>query len=280
MTADPPIPQLEADVSRQAVASLDGYAYQIWRSVLEWLTLAADEIIELEGNEDIDRLRPGEAQTIPVKNTAGSGSLTLRSPDVVNAINNFWKARQRNAGVRLHMRFLSTSGATHERKRPFGDRPGLHVWQTVQRRASPIADEADVNSIRAFLVSLSSIDAPLKGWLANASPAELVEQLIAPIHWDLEAEGTDAVQQLIDNQLVLLGDAFHILPSDARKARPRLLQEALARATSKTDRRLGRVDLLRVFEEETTQVVSKSAMALFAGQATIGSLTRLHRLCS
>ena len=273
MTSDPPIPGLEADVSRQAVASLDGYAYQIWRSVLEWLTLAADETIELEGNEDIDRLWPGEAQTIPVKNTAGSGSLTLRSPDVVNAINNFWKARQRNAGVRLHMRFLSTSGATHEKKRPFGDRPGLRVWQTVQRRASPTADEEDANSIRAFLVSLSSIDAPLKGWLANASPAELVEQLIAPIHWDLEAEGTDAVQKLIDNQLVLLGDAFHILPSDARKARPRLLQEALARATSKTDRRLGRIDLLRVFEEETTQVVSKSAMALFAGQATITSLT-------
>src|SRR6266498_3811434 len=159
MSSDPPHPALNADPVRQGVGSLKGYAYQIWRSVLEWMTMQADEAIDLEGNEDIDRLYPGGAESTQVKDTAGSGPVTLRSGDVIEAINNYWKARQRNVGVKLSMRFLSTAGVTSEKEKPFGERHGLRVWQSVQRRTNPATDEADAILLRDFLLQVPGLDA-------------------------------------------------------------------------------------------------------------------------
>jgi len=45
---------LQGDESRQAVAALRGYRYQILRSIHEWLTLTEGEILFLEGAEDFD----------------------------------------------------------------------------------------------------------------------------------------------------------------------------------------------------------------------------------
>ena len=102
---------INADVRRQAVASLSGYAYQIWRSVLAWLDLHADQVVDLEGNEDIDLLYPGGAISTQVK--ALKDSVTLRSTEVVETSNNCWLAQERNPGLPLTLRFLSTAGSTH-----------------------------------------------------------------------------------------------------------------------------------------------------------------------
>ena len=58
--------RINADVRRQAVPSLNGYGYQIWHSVLVWLDLSEGEAIDLEGNEDIDRVAslPTRAQAL------------------------------------------------------------------------------------------------------------------------------------------------------------------------------------------------------------------------
>jgi hypothetical protein len=133
MSGEDNLEGLVPDPKRQAVASLDGYAYQIWHSVLEWLSLGESEELELEGNEDIDRLAPDRATTIQVKKTDGSGAISLRSGDVVDAINNFWSAKGRNPDRPFRMRFLSTSSVAKEQGGHFGSERGLDVWRAAQR---------------------------------------------------------------------------------------------------------------------------------------------------
>jgi hypothetical protein len=57
---------LQGDESRQAVAALRGYRYQILRSIHEWLTLAEGEILFLEGAEDFDRVSVTHAEATQV----------------------------------------------------------------------------------------------------------------------------------------------------------------------------------------------------------------------
>lgn len=244
---------LDADKRRQAFASLDGYAYQIWRSVFEWLTLDGDEALDLEGNEDIDRLRPGEATTIQVKHTARP--LSLRSDSVIQAIGNYWSASDRNSSKRLRMRFLSTANPTEEQGNPFGDKPGLKVWKLAAGGTDKEADEVRAQQIGQFLLGLPSLPIDLKSWLSNSSPGEILKHLIVPIEWDLGAAGTDVIKGLIDKQLILVGEIYGVMPTDAAKVRPRLLEQALAKATHPSNRRLLRADMLSLFEAETMRLV-------------------------
>jgi hypothetical protein len=52
MTTEP----LQGDEARQAVGALRDYRSQILRSIHEWLTLAAPEVLFLEVAEDFDRV--------------------------------------------------------------------------------------------------------------------------------------------------------------------------------------------------------------------------------
>ena len=73
---------LESDPKRQAIHSLRGYAYQIWQSLYEWISLSEEEVLYLEGAEDLDRLCPQSAETTELK-YVHSGSVTLNSQDIL-----------------------------------------------------------------------------------------------------------------------------------------------------------------------------------------------------
>ena len=123
---------LKSNPKRQAVATLKGFSYQIWQTVLRWLSLKDDEAIFLEGAEDIDVLGPGQAETVQVKETAGSGPITLRSQDVVLAITHFWEHQLANPDITITFRFLTTAERGCERPNPFGDQKGLDIWDSCK----------------------------------------------------------------------------------------------------------------------------------------------------
>jgi hypothetical protein len=60
------------------------------------MRLRQDEVLFLEGAEDCDVHSTEGVTATQVKDTAGSGTLTLRSGDAVAAINNFWRHQQNN----------------------------------------------------------------------------------------------------------------------------------------------------------------------------------------
>ena len=126
------------DPAREAAASMRGYWTQVWRSVLAWIHLDDAERLYLEGAEDIDRVSGSAAETIQVKDV--QGNITLRSGDVIEAIDNAWAHRQRNPTRSIRFRFLTTSCITVEQGAPFGDGVGgLHLW----RNARLLDDEAE-----------------------------------------------------------------------------------------------------------------------------------------
>ena len=279
----PTVGSLSAEPSRQAVASLAGYVFQIWHSLLEWLRLGDVEALELEGNEDIDRLCPGEATTTQVKNIDPTRSLTLRSPDVVDAVNNYWSAKGRNSGVQLRFRFLSTAEAGMEAGGPFGSSKGLDVWRATRRRAHPEADLLHAAQIKAFLLSLEGISVPLKGWLSAVTPDQVLSGLIGQVEWDLGTGGMPEVRRVVEEQLVLLGQPYGVLPANARRAVPGLLDQVLQKATSKSGRFLRRIDLLDAFEAITSVMVpigsygaATARAALLPMAAGFASITSPH----
>ena len=75
---------------------------------LAWIDLGETERLYLEGAEDFDRLTGLSAETIQTKDV--TGNITLRSVDVVEAIDNAWANQQRNPQYTIKFRFLTTSG--------------------------------------------------------------------------------------------------------------------------------------------------------------------------
>lgn len=117
--------ELIGDPKRQAMYVLDGFSYQIWQSLLHWISLEEDEAVFLEGAEDIDHHKSDGVTMTSVK--AGAGTLTLRSKDVLETIANFWQNKHKNPTVKITLRFLSIAERGNERPNPFGNIKGLDL---------------------------------------------------------------------------------------------------------------------------------------------------------
>jgi hypothetical protein len=117
------IPDLvpEGDAARQAVDSLRGYAYQVLASALAWVDLREREQLYLEVAEDY-AVMAEKLSAVQVKDTAASGTVTLNSPNVHEAIQSFVDLVGRNPDVPVELRYLTTSKIGTERG--VSDRPG------------------------------------------------------------------------------------------------------------------------------------------------------------
>ena len=242
------IQPLKADPKRQANDSLRGYLYQIWHSVDAWLDLAEDEVLYLEGAEDFDRISDDTATVVQVKDT--KRPITLRSPEVKAAINNYWKLQSDNPNLKVKFRFLTRSQVGLEIDNPFGEgQTGLHMW----RRCS--GDEATITKISEFLQNEGKISEEVADFLKKAESQQIYEQLIEPIAWDTESKPASFVEKSISDKLTLHGHGYGIFPSEANKVVDPLLTEAWKVATQKENRELTRVRFLEIFEVQTTQTI-------------------------
>src|SRR5438309_11513894 len=95
---------LQSDTKRQAIPPLRGFEYQIWQSVLQWITLRPDQVLFLEGAEDFDLISAGHAETVQVKDTAASGTVTLNSGSIIQAIAHSWEHQSENPSHVVHFR--------------------------------------------------------------------------------------------------------------------------------------------------------------------------------
>lgn len=106
-------PNYRTDAKRDATDSIRGYVYQIYQSIHAWLSLNENEQLYLECAEDFDVCVGQSVIGTQVKDL--SGNLTLRSSDVVAAINNFWTLQENNPDHDVSLRFLTTAVAGHEK---------------------------------------------------------------------------------------------------------------------------------------------------------------------
>ncbi len=236
---------LKANPKRQAHAQLRGYLYQIWHSVDAWLDLANDEVLYLEGAEDFDKISGDTATAVQVKDTRHK--ITLRSQEVIDAINHYWELQDNNRDRRVKFRFLTRSRIGMEQGSPFGkNQLGLDVWQRCS------GDEAAIIKISEFLQHEGRISEVVVELLKKAEPQQIYEQLIEPITWETGSKEASFVEKSINDKLVHHGDRYNISPSDAKKVADHLLTEVWKVATQKENRELTRVRFLEIFEEKTT----------------------------
>ncbi len=241
---------LANDPAREAAASMRGYSTQVWRSVLAWIDLGNAERLYLEGAEDIDRVSGLAAETIQIKDV--QGNITLRSGDVIEAIDNAWAHRQRNPTRTIRFRFLTTSRITVERGAPFGDGVGgLNLWRHARLSDDEAGRHRDARAIATFLVAEGKVSAPVRAFLQTGSDAAIWEGLIAPVEWDTEAEEAPEVIREIKDRLVVLGQTMGITPDKAEDVAAHLYEIAYGTATRQKDRFLTRAELLRVFHART-----------------------------
>ncbi len=268
-----PDPQpLIGSVEREAVDSLRGYSYQMLRSIQAWLDLAAGEILVLEGAEDLDQIGLQAATTEQVKDTAGSGNVTLRSKSVLEAIGNFWGHLERNMGTAVRFRFLTTSGVGRENGRPLGlDERGLDAWRLIQAAPTGLGAGRLAAGIQSFLQDQATLPATMRGWLGTATHEEFISRIVTPIEWVTGWPDWQDLRRTVEAKLVELCETRGLGSSEALAALDALHLEVWRVATTKGARVLRRGDLLRIVDAAGTTAVPKAQLLALMQAFTKGA---------
>ena len=186
----PPI----GDFERQAVASLRGYAYQVAAATLAWLDLDESGKLYLEVAEDYATLAKQTLAATQVKDTAGSGSITLNTQAIRDAVDSFVRLTDGNKGRDVQLRYLTTSpiGTEHAvADRPAGE-PGLAYWQRA-------AGGADVTPLRVILAGDTFSDS-VKAFVKCRDDQQLRNDLLRKIFWDSEQLDLAGITQEIEEK--------------------------------------------------------------------------------
>lgn len=273
--------ELAGDPARQAVASIRGIVYQIWWSIDAWLGLSSsDEVIFLEGAEDLDRIALSGAIAGQVKHEAEN--LSLNNQRSHEALENFWKLSLRESTRRVDFHYITTASAALERDAQFGGVAGLEAWRIAQTNPEMAA------RLQTYLTPKFASTSALNAFLTSATSEQVQERLIRRVHWFLDQPGLDSVKQSVDDRLVVRLNQTNVSLSYLGAVRDRLHAfacDVLVRPESAM-RRLGLADLLREIDAATTEHVPVPALqyqqfqrALQAGAFDLGAaLLRVMRL--
>lgn len=255
-TTKPEVPQeLPADATRQAVASIRGVVYQLWWSIDAWLRLKTpDEVIYLEGAEDLDRASALEAVAQQVKSEVDG--ISLNNQRALKALENFWTLRCREVARTVEFHYISTAPSVVERDAAFGGIAGMDAWNLARDSAEMAV------CIQKYLAPKFSDCSALRGFLQAADVAAVQAQFIRPMHWFLGQPGLEVVQRSAEDRVIhRLSDAGVSL-SYSPKVCDRLysfVSEVVVRPES-ASRRLTTADLLRQIDAATTAHVAVPAV--------------------
>ncbi len=250
------------DPAREAVASLRGYAYQLYASALAWLRLSNDETLYLEVADDFATTAGDALDGVQAKDTAGSGSLTINSPDVAASVDSFVDLVIRNVGRRVTLRHLTTSPIGRERAADdrIDDGPALQYW----RRA---AAGAALTPLRAALLRLKLKD-DTRQFIEERDDDALRSDLVRRIYWDAgQAPVEELSEELVAGLVELCAGPLHLGADAGRKLADAVLVAVLRTAIKPTGRRLRRADLITLADEVGRMPISRELIESILGKA-------------
>lgn len=249
--SNPEAQGLKGNPKRQATPALRGYAYQAWQSALTWVSLRGDEVLFLEGAEDLDVIVEGEATTVQVKDTNRSGTVTLNHQDVLKSIIHYWEHQANNPQLLISFHFLTTSKRGREQGDPFGEINGLDYWDNCRRNGTDLAP------LREFFAAVSSIPDHLRDFIKTSSDEVLRERLIRRIRWDTDNGPQEHIQELVKTRLIEYGSRVEAVPaSDSLRVLPFLYKHIWDVIIRPADRRLTHANFVQLFQDVTTEPVS------------------------
>jgi hypothetical protein len=238
------------EINRQAIAPLRGYVYQIHQTLSAWIGLRGEDQLYLEVAEDFALIakEPERLDEVlratQVKDTRESGSVTLNSADVLEAISHLFGLQEANPGRGVRLTFLTTSPIGKERKNPLASgRPGITVWHSI----SSADDIAELRT--ALCVRYES--GQLGAFLRTSSNDELREMILNRLTFVCGAGDWKEVESANRAALVAARGEVSASLDLAARAYDVLFSEAL-RTMFSGDRMLNRRNFLDCFSEATT----------------------------
>lgn len=247
----------QGDPRRQAVASLRGYAYQLYVSALAWIGLHSRQVLFLEVAEDYAVVANGVLKGVQVKDTLGSGSITINNQDVLDALDSYVDLVHRNQESKVSLRFLTTAHIGKERD--LADRVNgcgvLEYWRHA-------AAGADVAPLKKALLR-APISGRVRQFIEERDDLQLREELLRSIHWDGSQGGLPDVALQLESSLIEFGsDRLQLSPVDCKDLPQIVVAEVLdAIIRPESQRKLCLADLLRICESHAKTAVSTSTLA-------------------
>ena len=210
---------------------------------------------------------------VQVKDTAGSGSVTLNSESVRNAIAAFVDLVERNPDISVDLRFFTTSKIGKERA--VADRPtgvaGLAYWKQA-------AAGADPGPLRAALES-DKFPESVRAFSRTRDDEDLRRHLIKRIHWDCGKPDFPTLRQELEARLIVVGrDLFELPAPEASRLADQLVYQVLEKSIVDKPRHrvLTRATLYGAIDAATRISMPRSALDDYA-RVTSGLMASLGR---
>lgn len=234
------------DPGRQAVASLKGYAYQLYASALAWLDLRDGEELYLEVAEDYAVVAQDAMKATQVKDTAAA--LTIRSRAAIGALDSFVDLVQRNPGRDVRLHFLTTSpiGAERATEDRVDGGSTLEYW----RRAAAGAPMAPLRKVLEGL----TLSERARSFIVSLDNEGLRQELVRKVHWECGQPSFEYLRQELDDRLTKLGEAeFGLPPSEGVHLTATVISQLL-RVASSSGQRCLTATALRTLLDDASRV--------------------------
>ena len=255
----------ENEGKRQAIDPLRGYAYQIHQTASAWIDLSDNEELYLEIAEDYAKILKtndgvfSALEATQIKDTSESGSVTLNSNDVLNAIKKLFDLIRLNPNKNIKINFLTTSPIGKEKDNPLPSRrKGIEVWQS--------AKDNDIEELRSVLKVRFSNDIEFLDFIINSTSCEL-KNFICSINFICGAKSYDDIIEENKEKLVRVRKLVNSTPKAAKKSYDILVSKILNHIIKSETRMLTRQNFIDWFQEATSSDIPSQDLADIVSQA-------------
>lgn len=221
-------PIIQGDTSREAIDSLKGYVYQIYRSALAWIDLQTEEFLFLEVAEDYAVVATDALNAVQVKETANT--VTINSADIVATIDSFVDLQQKNPELQVRLRHLTTSKIAKEKsaEHRIDDTPTLESWRKL-------AKIGDLTPLKKVLIA-SKLSEKTKNYIRGLDDNRLREEFLKRIHFDCGALDSSFTLRLLRSKLTELIIERRGIHAQVEECLNKILITLLQKVTQKQDR--------------------------------------------
>lgn len=156
--------------NRDAWSTIRGFVYQVDLTILRWLSLKDNEILELEKGEDIDLINK-DIQNKEISRELGQikyreSKISLNQELALEVLLNFFINKQNNKAHRVFFKFITNTKYTIERPALFiGGKSGIEAWMEIFNAESINLDDDRIKTIQNHLktkVAVKIISDPAK----------------------------------------------------------------------------------------------------------------------
>lgn len=237
-------------MTRQAVESLGGYAYQIYAASLAWAKLSNGQLLHLEIAEDFAISTKKALNAVQVKRTGEK--ITSNTPAVAQLIDTLVDLQSVNEDRIVQVRLLTTSEIGLEKTKAdrVAGKAFLNAWAQLRR-------SGDVEPLRARLSSMT-LKAETQHYFSALCDEQFRTDVLQRVWFDCGSQKYESLQAQLDDVLVEYGAPLGFFAADSEKARPAIVEQILNKSIESGPRQLSPAEFRRCFEQTNTRTVSNS----------------------